>query len=81
MDDAIFKLPTPLLLDKVVTGLDEREDTFLNGRIHFPRRKIAKDRPLKLSAVYLSVSYFNFTTENAFIWKAEHSALLCPFIV
>ncbi len=23
MDDAIFKLPTPLLLDKVVTGLDE----------------------------------------------------------
>ena len=23
MDDAIFKLPTPLLRDKVVTGLDE----------------------------------------------------------
>ena len=26
MDDAIFKLPTPLLLDKVVTGLDEVYD-------------------------------------------------------
>lgn len=26
MDDAIFKIPTPLLLDKVVTGLDEIYD-------------------------------------------------------
>lgn len=30
MDDAIFKLPTPLLLDKVVTGLDEVYDMMNN---------------------------------------------------